>query len=58
MEMYKQRRNERIRKEFTEMYDKKRLRIDYCLTSLAERYGIRPQTIMHIIKGYGVYKNA
>ena len=56
MDNYRQKRNNRIRKEFTEMYDKKNLRIDYCLKCLAEKYGIRPQTIMHIIKGYGVYK--
>ena len=55
MDNYKIKRNERIRKEFSELYDKKKLRIDYCLNCLAEKYGIRPQTIMHIIKGYGIY---
>ena len=58
MEDYKQRRNTRIRKEFMDMYDKKKLRIDHCLHALAEKYGIRPQTILHIIKGYGAYKVA
>ena len=57
MNDYKIKRNARIRKEFSEMYDKKKLRIDHCLQSLAEKYGIQPQTILHIIKGYGVYKN-
>ncbi len=55
MDHYKIKRNNRIRKEFSEMYDNKKLRIDYCLESLAEKYGIRPQTIMHIIKRYGAY---
>lgn len=55
MHDYKQRRNIRIRKEFANMYDKRKLRIDYCLSCLAEKYGIQPQTVMHIIKGYGVY---
>lgn len=55
MDNYKIKRNERIRREFSELYDKKKLRIDYCLNCLAEKYGIRPQTIMHIIKGYGIY---
>ena len=57
MQDYKQRRNNRVRREFTDMYNKKKLRIDYCLEQLAERYGIRPQTVMHIIKGYGAYRD-
>ena len=56
MDEYKQKRNARIRKEFTDMYNKRKLRVDYCLQNLAEKYGIRPQTIMHIIKEYGPYK--
>lgn len=55
MDDYKLRRNARIKKEFGDMYDRRKLRLDYCLECLAEKYGIRPQTIMHIIKGYGVY---
>ncbi|MCY4418505.1 MAG: hypothetical protein OXB93_01505 [Cytophagales bacterium] len=55
MNTYKVKRNQRIKKEFSHMYDKKKLRIDHCLNVLAERYGIQPSTIMHIIKGYGVY---
>ena len=56
MDQYRLKRNARIRKEFTSMYNKKKWRVDYCLHQLAEKYGIHPQTIMHIIKGYGAYK--
>ena len=57
MNDYKKTRNSRIRKEFSDMYDKRKLRIDHCLNALANKYGIQPQTIMHIIKEYGVYRN-
>ena len=57
MNDYKIKRNSRIRQEFNALYEKKKLRIDHCLHSLAERYGIQPQTVLHIIKGYGVYKS-
>ena len=56
MDAYRLKRNKRMKEEFANMYHKKKLRIGHILHLLAEKYGIKPQTILHIIKGYGIYK--
>ena len=49
-------RNKKICELFTYMYNKKHLRVEYILKKLSERYGLHENTISHIIKGYGPYK--
>jgi hypothetical protein len=51
-------RNERIRSQVIELYDKKRLRLDDAIKQVADTWCLEPTTIEKIYFGYGKYGNA
>ncbi|MGA0556554.1 hypothetical protein ACO2Q8_07885 [Larkinella sp. VNQ87] len=52
----KEARNKAIRDEFTNLYDKKSLRLEVVITRLSERFFLSEGTILAIVFEWGHYK--
>ena len=48
-------RNEQIRQDFEQLYDKGMLRLEACLKRLSEKHFLSENTIFQIVKRYGRY---
>lgn len=49
-------RNEKIKREFEDMVNRKHLDLDYVLEKLSDQYHLEERTIYLILKGYGHYR--